>query len=372
MNVPVPPPDALGIPSPAFIFQFLMLLTYTLHVVFMNFVLGGFLIITINEWIFGKNPAAAKADSLLLKMMPVALSLAITMGVAPLLFVQTLYGNFFYSANVIMGWHWMSILALVMIAFYLIYIAIAKRPEGATSSLWTSLIAIVNTILFFMVAFLFTNNAVLTENPAYWANIYSGAKSVAAPDSSLWQRYLHNISGALAVAGMWCAAVARYRRRYDPADAETTRWLHRSGLLWAIGGTLAAMATGFLYLVFLGGDRIKAFMSIDALFIGWAISVVVTFVLLVFLIMALMQPEKSIFLWSGVGLMSAALFGMAMGREHLRMVSLKPYFTMDQLTLNPSYSSLAMFLITFVLGLLVLGYLIRLVYALPESTEDDT
>jgi len=369
MNVPVPPPDALGIPSPALIFQFLMLLTLALHFIFMNFVLGGSLIVAVNEWIFGKNPAAAKADSILLKMMPVSLSLAITMGVAPLLFVQVLYGNFFYSANVMMGWHWMSILALVMVAFYLIYIAIAKRPEGTASSTWTRLIALINTILFFMVAFLFTNNAVLTENPMYWANIYSGAKSVAAPDSSLWPRYLHTITGALAVAGLWCAAVARYRRRYYPEDAETSLWLHRSGLMWAIGGTLAAMATGFLFLVFLGGDRIKAFMSMDAMFMGWTISVIVSIALLICLIMALQQPEKTIFLWSGVGLMSAALFGMAMGREHLRMVSLKPYFTMDQLTLNPSYSSLAMFFFVFVLGLLALGYLIRLVYALPDEKQ---
>ena len=37
----IPPADPLGIPTPVIVFQFLALLTFVLHLIFMNYILGG-------------------------------------------------------------------------------------------------------------------------------------------------------------------------------------------------------------------------------------------------------------------------------------------------------------------------------------------
>lgn len=371
MNEYIPAPDPLGIPSPTPLFQTLAIITFVLHLIFMNYILGGTLILTIHEWFFGNKPHVAKANSIMVKVMPVALSMAITMGVAPLLFVQVLYGNFFYPANIMMGWFWLAIVGLVTIAFYLIYIMIARRPQNEKSTFTTKLIALVNTLIFFSVAFLFTNNAMLVEHPEYWKAIHAGTASIVVPDNSLWARYAHNVLGAMAVAGLWCACIARYQKRYHPQNADAAHWLHRSGLIWAKGATLLAMIAGIVYLVVMGMDKLKAFMEMNTLFMGWSIAVVLSLVLLVSLVMAFSNEDKPAYLWSSVGIMVLTLIGMAMGREHLRMISLQEYFTFEEFTYNPSHSSLIMFLVTFVIGLGVLAYLVRLIYTLPDQNTNE-
>ena len=51
-----------------------------------------------------------------------AISLAITTGVAPLLFVQVLYQQYFYSGTILLGWIWFNMLVLLMIGYYAAYL----------------------------------------------------------------------------------------------------------------------------------------------------------------------------------------------------------------------------------------------------------
>ncbi|HOJ61058.1 MAG TPA: hypothetical protein PK878_12290 [bacterium] len=366
----IPPADPLGIPTPVIVFQFLALLTFVLHLIFMNYILGGMVILTVNEWFFGKNPKAAAANVILAGVMPVALSMAITMGVAPLLFVQVLYGQFFYTANIMMGGFWLLIAGLVIVGFYLIYVLIAQRPEGGTPNLLTKLISLVAMILFFAVAFLYTNNAVLTENPDYWKAIYTGERFAAAPDPTLWPRYLHNVTGALALAGLWCAAIGRYQVVHHPARADAGQWMVKNGLHWAAMATALAMILGGIYLYSLGIDRIKAFMGNGILFVGWSISVMTAILSLVCIAMAMMKPDNAKLLWGSIGLAGVTLAGMVMGRELVRMISLQSYYTPQNLMVRQGDTSLYLFLATFLLGLGVLVYMLRMVWTLPPALPE--
>ncbi len=373
MNELIPPPDPLGIPSPVWIFQFLYILTLVLHIIFMNYILGGTFIVMLNEWFAGKDPKVAKANSILVKVMPFSLSLAITMGVAPLLFVQVMYGQFFYSANIMMGGFWLLLLALVTIAFYMIYVLIAKRSNDQTSNSWTRFGITLNTLLFFTVAFLWTNNAILTENPKYWPDIYTGARSVIAPDLSLWPRYLHNVIGAVAVAGLWMCCIARFQARHHPENQQTADWMERNGMVWATIATVINTVVGFAYLGVMPlvmEEFMKKFMGNGILFVGWSISIVTAILALVHMILALVKPEKKGFLWGAVGLIVLTLFGMVMGRSLIRYIQLEEYFTVSELTVRPHYGSLILFLVTFLIGLAVLGYLIYMILKIPPKSND--
>jgi hypothetical protein len=371
MNELIPQPDALGVPSHPGIFQFLAILTFVLHLIFMNYILGGIIIVTINEWIFGRNPNANLATRIMVKVMPVSLSMAITMGVAPLLFVQVLYGQFFYTANIMMGGYWLAILALVMIAFYIIYYIIVKQPDDNKPTMVSRFGSLINCVLFLSVAYIFTNNAILVENPQYWPEIYAKETSAFVADKTIWPRYLHNVFGAIVVAGLWTAAIGHYQRKVNPEREETGLWMIKNGLHWSSVAIVITFIFGVIYLIAIGGDRLKSFMGMEhgILFFGWSISVITAIISIVFIAMAMMKPNDPKFLWGSIGLSVVTLFGMAMGRDLLRIVSLKQYFTVSQLEINPSVSSLLLFVVTFVLGLLVLAYMIRLVLLIPKDTN---
>lgn len=372
MNGLIPPTDPLGVPAPPIIFQSLSWLTLVLHFIFMNYVLGGTLIVTINEWLFGSRPNTSQSNYWMVKVMPVALSLAITMGVAPLLFVQVLYGQFFYTANIMMGWGWMAILGLVMLAFYLMYIMIAVRPEDKRASILTRLIVLINMVLFFTVAAIFTNNAMLTEHPDLWEAIHAGERSFIVGGAEFWTRYLHNVTGAIAIAGLWIAGIARFQLRYHSSKAEAAKWMYKNGLLWGKTGTFLAMVLGLAYLGMLGGDRIKAFMGNGLMFVGWSVGVLTAVASLIFLIIAFMkreQPGGAKFYWGAVLTAFLTLFGMVMGRDLVRSISLAQYYEFADLTPRYEWTSLYMFLATLVVGLLVLIYMIRLLWTIPGEPQ---
>lgn len=367
MNNLIPPPDILGIPSPVYIFQFLYWLTLVLHFIFMNFILGGTLIIAHQEILFGKKPSTVKINTIIIKVMPVALSFAVTMGVAPLLFVQVLYGQFFYTANVMMGGYWLSIIGLVMAAFYILYIIVAQKPSHQTATPLTKLLLLINALLFLLVAFIYTNNAILTENPAYWPDIYSKAKSVIAPNASLIPRYIHTIIGSVAIAGIWMAFIGAYQCHFYPENREIALKMKKSGFTWAALATVLQMLSGGLYLYSLGLDKIKLFMGNGYLFVGWTVGVASAVFALIILIFALLHLENAKFLWGTLVLFFVSLFGMVMGRDLLRGISLEQYFTIDKWIVRTSHSSLLLFLVTFVAGLAIVGYLLYMVWNLKRE-----
>ena len=93
--------------------------------------------------------------------MPFALSGAITAGVAPLLFVQILYRQQFYSANLLLGWRWMVVIPVLVIAFYLLYVVKSKVVSQLALPVRLGLSVSV-AACFLFVAFCWTANHLLS------------------------------------------------------------------------------------------------------------------------------------------------------------------------------------------------------------------
>src|SRR5690606_13473055 len=101
------------------------MLTLALHVVPMNCVLAGSMVLfgaTVNTRRKNGNQANGNAASgalyfsdWLRDWMPFLLGVAITAGVAPLLFVQILYQKNFYTANLLLFNRWMAILPVLIV-----------------------------------------------------------------------------------------------------------------------------------------------------------------------------------------------------------------------------------------------------------------
>ena len=93
----------------------------------------------------------------------------ITLGIAPLLFLQVLYGQFFYTSCILMAWPWLLVLVLLTIAYYGFYYVSHRGGRPGRQEPAGMLLSV---ILVFLIGFVFTNNLTLAQTPSRWAGKY--------------------------------------------------------------------------------------------------------------------------------------------------------------------------------------------------------
>ena len=169
---PVPRDVPLPLPLPEGVLVFLLVVSFLLHILFVNLMLGGSL---LTLWAEIKGRKDKKYDNLareIANTITVNKSLAVVLGVAPLLSINTLYTLFFYSANSLTGTLWVSIVPLVTIAFLLLYFhkySWERYKDKKGFHLWLNGIAA--AILLF-VPFIFLTNINLMLFPEQWGGFF--------------------------------------------------------------------------------------------------------------------------------------------------------------------------------------------------------
>ena len=260
-TLPIPHLDPLPLTAPAGLMWFLLILTFFLHLLPMNFVLGGSVIAALAR-LRGSHPHARKLAHWFAKAMPVTIAAAVSLGVAPLLFVQALYGRLFFTGSVIMGWFWFSVIPLLILAYYGAYILSFKDEKlGVAAIPLAWLIA----AIFIEIGFLYTNNMTLMLRPEILAQKYAqggAGLQLNLDDPTVWPRYLHMFFGALAVSGMAVAHYGLFRREDDP---EFSKWAIGHGSMWFVVPTVINMFMGIWWLAALPKDVIMEFMGQNAL-----------------------------------------------------------------------------------------------------------
>ena len=263
----VPEAELLPLPAPAGLLHFLLLLTFFLHLVAMNGLLGWIL---LAAW----NRLRARSDSdqhaLLARRLngiaPNLVAATVTLGVAPLLFVQTLFGQFFFTSSIIMGWGWFSVIVVLILAYYGTY-WLAVRAGAPDSDRRSTPLAVVVALMFLWVAFMYTNNTSLMLAPQRWSTLYfasPGGWHLNFADAQLVPRYLHMVLGALAVGGLALAWWGRLRSRAVAGDQQGA-FMYRQGLSVFGWVTMANVAMGLWYYLALARPVRLLFMGQDML-----------------------------------------------------------------------------------------------------------
>lgn len=331
-------PIADPIPVPWTWFDALHHLTFVLHLLFMNVVVGGAAIALVCH-LRGRNEALARDLS---TRLPTVLALTINMGVAPLLFLQVLYGNFIYVSSVLMAAWWLSVIAVVLVAYYGLYVYDFKYDSWAGSR---KLMLAVPLVLLLFNAFLFVNNMTLMVDPARWTAWFSDRSGwlLNLSEPMLWPRWLHFMTAALAVGGL---AVALFGRLKGAEEHVST------GLAWFVRATLVQVVFGVWFLfslpggatrIFLGGQTPSTVLLVTALVLAAAA-----------LFSAMRRNVPGAVMWTVL-----TVAGMALVRDRLRVFLLEPYHDIRRLPVTGEYSPLVLFLATFALALPVLAWLVR-------------
>jgi hypothetical protein len=331
-------PAAEAIPSPWGWLEALLLLTFVLHVLFMNLTVGSAIIALVGRFTGRQRDLARELGH----RLPTTLALQINMGVAPLLFVQVLYGQLLYTSSVLMAGWWLSVIAAVILGYYCLYIHDAKfESAGGLSRLALA----VSLAMLLYTGFLLSNNMTLMLRPEAWG-VYATnphGSFLNLTDPTLWARYAHMILSAPAVAGLYAALLGVKKRRTD--------WVEH-GLKWFTRLTMAQFLVGAWLLLALPRPVLRAFMGGDALATGLLIAG--TLAGLAALLAGLKKlPGATAWLL----VLTVAL--MAATRAQVRLITLAPYFSPAALPVTTDHTPLAMFVVALLIGLGAVAYMLK-------------
>ena len=167
-----------GFPAATALYFVLYTLTWALHFMFMNYVLAGSSYLVISTFPRGAEREESAMSAALRDWLPFFLGLAITAGVGPLLFVQLLYREDFYTANLLLFYRWMLKIPLLVAGFYLLYLLKCWPLEKGWPKV-RFLCALSAWICFGFTAYSFTLNHIVSRSPEVWTKMYvSGLKTI--------------------------------------------------------------------------------------------------------------------------------------------------------------------------------------------------
>lgn len=340
----IPQPDV--IPVTWGWFQFLLLLTFPMHLLAMNAMLGG-LAIGVLQHLHGGEVQKKLAHRIAIAL-PLVIAFVVNFGVAPLLFLQVLYGQFVYTSTILMGSFWILIIPVLIIGYYGAYLYDFKF---SSLGMFGPLIGIVVFCLLLGIGFLFSNNMLLMSLPERFADYFAQKNGtlLAYDHASFWPRYLHMMCGSLAVGGLFVALLGRFKKQEDPALAQHSE---RLGMLTFLILTVINVGVGIWYLISLPKDQMMLFM-------GQNIGATVVFVLALVTVLGTLYVAFKGKFW--LTLFHAVLLVVLMTfmRSWLRSDYLADFFSLDQLQVVPQYTPFFMFLGTLVAGILVVAWLLK-------------
>ncbi len=240
MSSPVP------LSSPAWLFLFFLVLTFFIHILFVNLTLGGSILLLVSKYIsknFGDDNYNKVAEEIGY-LNTFNISMTITTGVAPLLFIQTMYENFFYTSSILLSWKWLFVLVSIILAYYFYYIYKFK-PFGFKNTGGKGIIFIVfATVLFIYVAMIFVGNTLLSMQPELWKDVYLGGKSFFSTKTYL-PRFLHFFFGTVAFAGVFLMVYSKIRKTMDEGTKEAMYKMGKNSFFVA---TIINIIVGFWFL----------------------------------------------------------------------------------------------------------------------------
>jgi hypothetical protein len=248
-----------GFPWPTAMYLTLFIVTATIYMVFMNYVLAGSIVLMIaylapgarRRVDDGPGGPARSGLGLIVKVvrdwLPAILGVAITAGIAPLLFLQILYKHRFYTANVLLFYRFMLLMPALILAYYMLYL-IKSRALGGR---WASLrgpVVIVAFGCFFYTAWAWTENHVLSLHEEVWKTYYISHNYIYR-NAEISPRLGYWITASFATLAVALGWQLRWGRRlHDPGNLDLATSRLRS---LAILGLATSAAEAWLWVAWL-------------------------------------------------------------------------------------------------------------------------
>ena len=202
-QIPVPKDIPLALPMPEWILVFILILSFLIHILFINLMIGGSILTFWYEALGKKHNDFDRLAREIAATITVNKSLAVVFGVAPLLSINVLYTIYFYSANALTGNIWISIVPWVAVAFLLFYLHKYTWDKLADNKAVHLSILGAGVASFLFIPFIFLTNINLMLFPEKWGEINGFFDAMTLPN--VFPRYFHFIAASLAITGLFLA-----------------------------------------------------------------------------------------------------------------------------------------------------------------------
>jgi hypothetical protein len=350
-SLPIPPADPLGYPVPLELLRGLSYLTLTLHLLAMYFTLGG-----VALWLYLRLRKPAHGESMSAFLgggLTLGFSYLVTLGIPPLLFVQVMYGQLFYSSSVIVGAHWILVVPLLIVAYGLFYLHKLTRRKSPGPQ-WVYLL--IGFLAMLTIGFFYVNNLTLMQTPERWMAIYQERPNGLAlnmGEPTVVSRLLMFLSPALAVSGLGLLLAGAFLRRWE--QEEKGRAFQGFGLRAFLAGIVLAVAFGAWFLVTVPQPVMAAVREM-----GWVLPVGMAGVgLFVVAAVLVIVSTRVLCYWTpiiAIVVSALAVAAVVVVRDMVRVAYLQPVFSASEVPVHAQWVMFILFAITLVLGLaLVIG-----------------
>jgi hypothetical protein len=356
------PSSPLGYPAPYWFLVLFKVLGFTLHLVPMNIWYGGMILAMVLHWRGGEP--AKQVSNRLMTQMPIIIALGVNFGIVPLLFIQVAYYKVFYPATILMAWPWFSIIVLLTVAYYGVYIyAVGLRSNGAGMARWRQVVGWVTAVLFIVIGFLFSNAFSLMTNVGAWSQMWQNSSIGGAPlgtvlntdDPTLWPRWLMMFGLALTTTAAYIVVDAgvfagRENEEYRRAAARLGFQVYTLGMIWFAG-------FGWWYVFRTWPVEHREMMLSGSLVILTTLTAVGPGLPWLLILIQRHGVKKGLALATGV-----AQFGVlglnAISRQVVQNAELSKFLDVTAEPVKIQWSPLILFLILFIAGLGVVAWMI--------------
>jgi hypothetical protein len=305
----------------------------------------------------------------LARRLTVVMTFVINLAVPPLLFAQVLYGRALYTSSVLIGLYWISIIGLLMLTYWLLY-RFSARLEAGRSAWWVGLIA---WLLAGSIARLLSTNMTLMLRPEVWRQMYSASSAgrfLPTGDPTLEPRWLLMMTGGIFIGGLWMIYLA----------ARSTFTADEKRFVAGIGGKVAAV---FGIVFFAAGvwaasvqpDAVKVGLATHPLykfagFAGYGWLALVAVAVLVGAFAGFGKIAAGWLAWAAVLVAVLIEIMFTVYRDGVRDLTLlsKGYDVWNRVVVT-NWSVVLLFLVLFVAGLGVIGWLVSVVARAKKDME---
>jgi hypothetical protein len=357
----IPAVDPIPLPAPVWLFKALHVLTLSLHFIAVEMLLGGLLVATALNLLASlsrENPRGGvrrAASAALARRLPALMTYVINLGVPPLLFAQVLYGRALYTSSVLIGAYWIAVIPLLMACYWLLY-RFAAGTEAGKSVWWIGLLA---WLIAGFIAQILSSNMTLMLRPEVWQAMYFKSPSgtqLPSGDQTILPRWLFMIVGGFWVSGLWMIWIAGEKRVVGALKT----------YLGALGANLAivfivAQAVVLAWVILAQPQNIQSELRSRLIPVasagGWAVSAAL--VALVALGAAVKRIGFRAAGWAGLAATILAELSWTALRDSIRDLTLasKGFDVWDR-AVSTNWSVVGLFLLLFVVGLGVVGWLV--------------
>ncbi len=231
-----------GIPTYPIVFIALGVLTFAMHIFFVQLMLGTSLITLIGA--FSQNAYWRRLGAAMLEIAKVSVSVAIVIGVAPLLFVQVTYDPHWYTSNVLSADWVISFIVILILAYWAMYFYYFRNNKEKDKTLqpksrWSM---VVSLALMLVVGFIMHSLTKQMLHPELWQEWYMQNGTLDYSGSKLhayspW-RFAFFISLAIPVAGAMLVTYRRFKSVREDADHDYLNWAASVGKKWMLVGSV--------------------------------------------------------------------------------------------------------------------------------------